>query len=320
METTTAPTLRPAPSALPEVLPTDTLAATGRPVAPLRDELYRRHDLRNAFNVVSVWVQSFGLVALALALHHPVAWVAAFLLMGRSFSLLAILGHEAAHRLLFTNRKVNDWVGTWLLGAPGFVPLDAYRRGHMAHHKDEFGPNEPDMNLYVGYPITRSSWRRKLARDAVGISGWKNLKLLLNALRKPSSRPVAMRIVMAQVAIFAAFTAAGYPLAWPLLWFAPWMTGWRVINRLRSVAEHGGAERSPDRRVTTHHIAQSWPARFWIVPFNTGWHLAHHVDIGVPFQNLPRLHRELVDAGWVVPDYEYRSYLDFWRAASSRPE
>ena len=72
------------------------------------------------------------------------------------------------------------------------------------------------------------------------------------------------------------------------------MTVWRVINRLRAIAEHGGMSRSTDRRLTTHHVHQSWAARFWIVPFNTGWHLAHHVDMGVPFQEPARpLHAEL---------------------------
>ena len=56
-----------------------------------------------------------------------------------------------------------------------------YRRSHFAHHREEFGPNEPDMNLYVGYPITRASFRRKLRRDAVGVSGWKNLRALLGS-------------------------------------------------------------------------------------------------------------------------------------------
>ena len=65
------------------------------------------------------------------------------------------------------------------------------------------------------------------------------------------------------------------------------MTEWRVLNRLRSIAEHGGMERSPDRRATTHDVRQSLLARFWIVPYNTGWHLAHHVDMGVPWRNLP---------------------------------
>ena len=33
-----------------------------------------------------------------------------------------------------------------------------------------------------------------------------------------------------------------------------------------------------------------------------GQHLAHHVDMGVPWRNLPRLHDELVRAGWVTPE------------------
>ena len=310
-------TMLPAPELLPDVLPTDRLGPRGRPIGPLRDELYRIHDVRNALNVVGVWVQSVGVIALALWLHHPLAWVAAFFLMGRAFALFSILGHEAAHRLLFSNRKVNDWVGAWLVAYPAFVPIDAYRRGHMAHHKVEFGPHEPDMNLYRGYPIRRDSWRRKLTRDANGRSGWKSLRALLLAFRSKTARPVALRIAAWQLVIFAGFAIAGYPLAWPLLWLAPWMTVWRVLNRLRAIAEHGGLQQSEDRRLTTHHVRQHLLARFWMVPYNTGWHLAHHVDIGVPFQNLPALHRELEASGWIRPELAYPNYLALWRRASS---
>lgn len=310
-------TMLPVDSLLPDALPSERLNAKGRPVGAARGELYRMHPVRNAFNVVGVWVQSVGVIAVALWLHHPLAWIAAFFLMSRAFALFAILGHEAAHRLLFPNRRVNDWVGAWLVGYPGFVPIEAYRRSHMAHHKEEFGPNEPDLKLYAGYPIAASSWHRKLRRDAFGSSGWKNLRGLLRAFTSPLGRPVALRIALCQAVIFAGFTLAGYPLVWPLLWLLPWMTGWRLINRLRAVAEHGGMQHSPDRRLTTHHIRQTWLPRFWMVPYNTGWHLAHHVDIGVPFQNLPALHRELEAAGWVVPGLEYPSYRAFWRRAKS---
>lgn len=310
-------TMVPDPTLLPDVLPTDRLGPRGRPLGPLRADLYRISNVGNAWNVASVWLQSVGLIALALWTHHPLAWVAAFVLMGRSFARFAILAHEAAHRLLFTNRKLNDWVGTWLVGAPGFVPLEAYRRSHMAHHREEFGPEEPDLGLYRGYPISAASWRRKLWRDAIGISGWKNLKPLLLALRSSTARPIAVRIIGWQVVLMIGFTLAGYPLAWPLLWLAPWMTVWRVLNRLRAVAEHGGLQRSEDRRLTSHHVHQGWWARFWMVPFNTGWHLAHHVDIGVPYRNLPKLHRELVAAGWVLPGLEYPNYRALWRRARS---
>ena len=133
--------------------------------------------------MASCWVQTIGLIWLAVWLNNPFVWVAAFLLMGRAHAQFAALMHEAAHRLLFRNRKVNDWVGRWLLGYPSFTPIDLYRRGHMAHHREEFGPDEPDIPLYRGYPIAKDSFRRKLVRDATGQTGWKLFKGLLRGVR-----------------------------------------------------------------------------------------------------------------------------------------
>lgn len=313
------------PTDLPSVLPTERLTASGMPVPEVREGLRRIPNVRNAFNVASVWLQTVGLLALVcwltarvpLTLAVPI-WAVTFVLMGRGIGLFAILGHEAAHRLLFSKKRWNDLVGKWLLAYPAFVPFDAYRRAHFAHHKDEMGPNEPDLALYRGYPIPPDSMRRKLERDAFGSSGWKNLKGLLRAFTSATGRPVATKIAVAQVVLFVGMgLASGRWWLYPVFWLAPWMTVWRVINRLRSIAEHGGMARSKDRRETTHVVHQTWWARFWIVPFNTGWHLAHHVDMGVPFQNLPRLHDELVQAGWVTPEIEYPNYVALWRALAS---
>ncbi len=310
----------PSPAVLPEVLPTDRLTASGKPVPAIRAELRRIPDARNAVAVVSVFLQSFGLIALAAWISHPVAWVVCFVLMGRAHAAFAALSHEAAHRLLFSRKSVNDWVGRWVVGYPAFISTDLYRRGHMAHHKEEFGPNEPDMNLYVGYPVSRASLRRKLIRDAFGVSGWKNLRSLIRGLRIPGPAVHARRIVGAQLLLLALFALAGRPELWLLLWFVPWMTEWRVINRLRAIAEHGGMEHSRDRRRTTHSVRQHAVARFFLVPYNIGWHLAHHVDIGVPWANLPRLHRELRASGWVPDDLEYPSYVALWRDLATGQE
>jgi fatty acid desaturase len=92
---------------------------------------------------------------------------------------------------------------------------------------------------------------------------------------------------------------------------------WRVINRLRSIAEHGGMVMSTDRRETTHSVVQSLPARFALVPYHIGWHLAHHVDSGIPFRNLPRLHRMLHESGYVDASIEHPSYTALWRKLAS---
>ena len=119
--------------------------------------------------------------------------------------------------------------------------------------------------------------------------------------------------------ILAVMASFGRPWLY-LLWLGSYLTVWRVINRLRAIAEHGGMKASQDRRETTHSVRQHWLARFWMVPLNTGWHLAHHVDMGVPWRNLPRLHAELEAAGWVTPELTYSSYRALWRALRSRPE
>ena len=314
VETIAARTMVPPDALLPDVLPTERLNARAMPTRPLRDDLRRIPTVRNVVTVVMALAQTFGVVIAAAVIDRWWAWLAAFVLMGRGHCLLNILGHEAAHRLLFPNRTANDVVGRWLLAYPTFQAFFAYRRAHFAHHRDEMGPDEPDLGLYRGYPIPADSWHRKLRRDLLGESAWKNFKALGHSLRRGSVE--ARQILAVQVVLLAASIAAGEPLAY-VVWIGSWMTLWKFSNRLRAIAEHGGMERSADRRRTTHVIRQSRLARFCMVPYHTGWHLAHHVDMGVPWRNLPRLHDELVAAGWIVPEVEYPSYRAFWRACSS---
>jgi fatty acid desaturase len=312
-------TMLPPAESLPDVLPTGRLTASGMPVPELRTELRRIASIRNVGSVVVAWAQALGTIGLAVWIGHPLAYAAAFVLMGPVHARFASLGHEAAHKLLFRHKRANDLVGRWVLAYPSFFAFDAYRRVHFAHHRDEFGPDEPDLNLYEGYPITRASFWRKMRRDALGSSGWKNLKGLARAARTPLGRPIVTGIALAQVPLIAAAVLTGRWWLYPLLWLAPWMTSWRVINRLRSIAEHGGMTRSRDRRLTTHHVRQSWAARFFLVPCNIGWHLAHHVDMGVPWRNLPALQRELEASGWVSETITWPSYRALWRALRSRP-
>jgi fatty acid desaturase len=316
-DTTRAPML-PNPAALrPAVDPR--LRPDGRPTGDYRDELRRIPNLRNAAAVLSCWVQTIAVVVAAVWIAHPAAWIAAVVLVGRSHAMFAALMHEAAHRLLFRNRALNDFVGRWLLGFPTFTPIDSYRRGHMAHHREEFGPNEPDIPLYRGYPISRASFRRKLTRDITGRTGWTLFKGLFRGLRAEdrSLRFQAWGIVASQLVLIAVATAFGRPWLWLVLWWIPHLTVWRVINRLRAIAEHGGMVRASDRRDTTHTVRQHLVARALMVPYRIGWHLAHHVDSGVPMFHLPRYHRALVESGYINPDLEYPNYRTLWRKLAS---
>ncbi len=303
----------------PDVLPSERLLANGMAMPGLRAELRRIDNGRNALSVMAVWFWVALLIGGAVFIDQWWSYLIAFVLMGPMYARFAILMHEAAHKLLFTNKRWNDLIGKWVVAYPVFTPVQLYRRVHFAHHKDEFGPDEPDMAFYSPYPCTRRALYRRLVRDAVGISGWKNLvPLVKNTLHKPF-RPIGLSIFSVQAVLWAVMWAAtGRWWIYPLLWFLPWMTEWRVINRLRSIAEHGGMERSPDRRATTTTCA----SRGWhgsgscrttpggISPTTSTW--------ACRGATCPAYHAELERAGYVTDAITYPSYWALWKALSAR--
>jgi len=308
--------MQPSPTLLTGAHETALVRADGRPRPAFREELRRIPSWRNAASVLFVWVEVVGVIALAAWWGNPVGYVLAFLLVGRADAQFAALMHEAAHRLLFANRRLNDVVGRWVVGYPIFTSTDAYRRVHMAHHRHEFGPDEPDIPLYAGYPISHASFRRKLVRDVTGQTAVRLFREQFAPARWKDARArrTLLSILLVQAVLLGAAIAAGKWWLYPLLWLLPYMTVWRVINRLRAIAEHGGMDESSDRRETTHTVRQHLLARFWLVPYHIGWHLAHHVDAGIPMRALPRYHDALCDAGYVTPELEYRTYPALWKA------
>lgn len=291
----------------------DLLRPDGRPRPGFRAELRKIDNVANARTVLGVLIAPILVTWAVVSLATWWIVAAAIIAMGMIQTRMYILQHEAAHRLLFSNRLVNDVVGIRLLG---WLPLGTgthhYRRGHANHHRDEFGPNEPDFLLYAFYPISKTSMRRKLRRDVTGVSGYRTMKPRFAGLWKPKYRELTIRFILGQILVIALFAVFAKWWHYPVLWVLPYFTWYQVQNRLRSIAEHGGMTRSADRRETTHHVEQHWLPNLFMAPYNVGYHLAHHVDSGVPFRNLPTLHRALRDGGYLDDITVWPSYRSLW--------
>lgn len=294
------------------------LRPDGRPRPELRDQLRHVSNARNAMS-------SFGALAAPVLVVAAVSWIGAWWAAVLAIPVMAslqlrmyILHHEAAHRLLFTNRWWNDFVGVTIMGwVPVGTGSHTYRRVHAAHHKDEFGPNEPDFLLYAMYPIERASFWRKIRRDGFGVSAWRQIKPRLAGLLVAGRRRAGLRLLGMQAAVFAVFAVAGEPWLFLFLWILPYLTWYQVANRLRALSEHGGMTRSKDRRRTTHIVEISVWSRMFLAPLNVGCHLAHHVDSGIPMRSLPILQRVLIEDGYVPDAIVWPSYLALWRALAS---
>ncbi|HJM97812.1 MAG TPA: fatty acid desaturase [Acidimicrobiales bacterium] len=302
-------------------LGSDRLHPDGRPKGAFRNELRRISNPRNSVTVITALLLPCAVVWGAILVDHIAVWILAVPAMAICQNRLFILHHEAAHRTLLSSRTLNDFIGINLIGLLAFgTGSHGYRVGHMNHHRDEFGPNEPDFLLYSLYPITRNSLRRKLVRDSTGVSAFRILKPRFQRLRESRHRLLTLRFLLGQGVIFTIFALVEHPWLFLLLWVAPWAFIYQLLNRLRAIAEHGGMTRSADRRCTTHHVRQTLLSRMLIAPLGVGYHIAHHVDMTLPCRNLPQLHKALVEDQYLTDELIWPNYRTLWAALSKKPD
>lgn len=70
---------------------------------------------------------------------------------------LLILGHEAAHYLLFRNRAVNDFIANVLCFFPVGATVEGYRDWHLRHHRFVGTADDPELIIKRGWWYARPS-------------------------------------------------------------------------------------------------------------------------------------------------------------------
>jgi fatty acid desaturase len=274
---------------------------------------------------LSAWRSSLAIIqtlAVLTAVICAAVYSGAVVVMGVAVILIAplqhamfILVHEAAHYRLFETRWLNDLVGR-LLGMAGGISLCTYRVIHRLHHNHLYGANDPDVALHGGYPRGKAYLLKKLGKDLLGLTAYKNygyffgnpaintesdttLKSLhdtsphlLGAARQDRWVVAAFHLVMP-----AAMFAVGWGWYYLVLWVLPLVTGLQMILRLRAICEHGAVidTASPLLAARTNHA--NAVLRFFLFPHHVNYHLDHHLYPAVPHYRLPALHEALRGKG-----------------------
>jgi fatty acid desaturase len=269
-----------------------------------RDEiaaLLDMQDWRSWLSVGTNWGLVFASFAAVAWWPNPLTVVAALFVIGARQLGCAVLMHEAAHRSLFSSRRVNDFVGQWLCAYPVWSDLLAYRPYHLQHHAHTGTPRDPDLGLIRPFPITRASLARKAWRD---LSGQTGVKFARAAFRRTfarwrtdrAARRAALGMATTNGALLLGLAALGHAELY-LLWAGAWLTTNTLVTRIRSIAEHALTPDADDPLRNT----RTTPARAWerllIAPNRVNYHLEHHLLMTVPHYRLPRLHALLRERG-----------------------
>jgi fatty acid desaturase len=258
-----------------------------------------------------LWV---GFGALIMADVHWSLTLPAYFAIGVILHAYFSLMHEGMHGNFFRNRRWDRWYG-FVTGLPTLYPVSEYRINHLLHHKHTRSEEDPDEVLH----ISRNRTFQSLIFYAMYPAGvlFYLLHIPLTAYtRGPLKERIRAAVERVSIVLFVCVLSA---VAWEFgfldvlvhCWFIPLVvTG--VLASIRICGEHqmtGGDH--PLRQART--VTSNWFCSFCNVHLN--YHLEHHLFPGVPWYNLPKLHRVL------SPEYKrhqasvYRSYLWFlWDA------
>jgi fatty acid desaturase len=257
-------------------------------------------DWRSWLSVATNWGLVFASMALVARWPNPLTVIAALFVIGARQLGCAVLMHEASHRSLFSDRRVNDFVGQWLCAYPVWSDLRAYRPYHLQHHAHTGTARDPDLGLIRPFPITRASLRRKVLRDLSGRTGVKFARAAFQRtflrLREPAARRAAIGMATTNGLLLVGLAVLGHAELY-LLWAGAWLTSNTLVTRIRAIAEHALTPDADDPLGNTRTtLARGWE-RLLIAPNRVNYHLEHHLLMTVPHYHLPRLHTLLEQRG-----------------------
>lgn len=271
-----------------------------------------KSDLVGALLVLHAWALIGGSMALFVAWPNPFTFLLAAMVIGGRQLGLAILMHDAAHGLLFANRRLNDRVGAWLCAYPVFTSLSLYRPYHLKHHRFTQQQEDPDLGLSAAFPITAKSLWRKVVRDLAGQTAF-------TRRREQFQRGIAVREgLVVNAVLWAVLAAAGYWWLYPVLWLLPLATWYQLVSRIRNIAEHAVVPDDDDPLRNTRTTHANPVIRLLVAPYWVNYHLEHHLFLFVPCWRLPQAHRALLAAGRRDSMELQPGYAAVLRAATSR--
>ena len=288
-----------------------------------------RSDFMGCYLVIHAWGVIAASMALFISMPNPLTFIIAFILIGGRQLGLAILMHDAAHRLLFKNKRLNDKIGSYLCGDPIGADINLYRPYHLSHHQNTQQDNDPDLSLSQAFPISKKSFKRKMIRDLFGITGYyRRLYQFKAAFNEKESLQANLkhllqtekRFFLSNLCLLVILTSLGVWWAYLLLWVLPLLTWYQLISRIRNIAEHAvvGDKDDPLRNTRTTY-ANLFTRLLW-APYWVNYHLEHHLFVFTPCWKLPTAHQYLKVNGFLNKMEFEKNYSEVIRKATSEPD
>ena len=269
--------------------------------------LRTKSSLMGTLLVAHAWLIIFSLLFIYTLFPSFILYLVVItFIAGRQLGL-AILMHEGAHGLIANNVRFNNYISQFFCAFPMAVDTYDYRHYHLKHHRHTQTEDDPDLVLSKPFPITKSSFIRKMLRDLTGITGIKQryqsiqktfdndtLKVDGKEISGFKSKATLRGIFLSQILIFISMSIVGNWWYYFAFWIVPALTIFQFFYRIRNIAEHAVVPNDCDDFNNARTTNASFIERCFVAPYYVNYHLEHHLFMFIPCYKLKDAHNLLV--------------------------
>ncbi len=247
----------------------------------------------------SVWnwfkdvVLDWTIIIIAFLFFYTWGNILSFLLLmlvtGNRQHALTVLGHEASHYTLSSNKKFNDFISDLTAFWPLGITTSGYRNVHIKHHSYTNTEKDPELAHRASrspqwdLPISLPRIFKYCLEDLLGFS-YKDY-IIIVTFSKPNKKREYIPLTLFHMVFNGLFVLLG--LWWiPMVWYACLITSFLMFFRMRTFLEHLGSD-------GTHRLYLNWIERQIIAPHNIWYHWEHHSYPTVPYYKLPKVREKL---------------------------
>ena len=277
--------------------------------------LFTIQPLLHASAMVFNWLIILASIYLCLQFPSIGLYIFTVIIIGARMHALAILMHDATHYRFLKNRKWNDVLTNYFIMYPIFSSIETYRRNHLAHHQNLNTEEDPDWVAKLGkrgftFPQSKQEFLLLLGSYLILYQGIMDALWFFKRFgsdvgkRVKKPEPLLPKIIFYAL-LFSALTFFGVWKYYLLFWIVPYLSTFFMFQYIRSVSEHFGGLTYDNLLTSTRTVKSSLLERFFIAPHHVGYHLEHHLYPGVPYYNLPKLHRLLMEE----TDYQDKAHI-----------
>lgn len=260
--------------------------------------------LDNWHGIVAL-LEDYFFIGISIFVTYWISWYfypLAILIIGARQRALATILHESAHGVLVKNKYLNFILGSFFSGYLILQTMTSYKESHIRYHHGHFG--DPEQDSDYKFMVQEGLYNENITPKNFIIQNV-YLPMILSKLPKYLHSLFLNRfwntkckenfiILFFLLAIILICIYYNWGKLIIIFWLIPYFTTFQIIGWFIELCEHYPLMKNKCSLYMSRNRHSHWLEKFFTGIHHENYHLIHHLNMSIPFWNMPKAHKILL--------------------------